>query len=150
MVFTFHHKDPDAWGAVLEAIDGAGLRVVNTYPVRGENRLSVHINGQRAIQLDSVIVCRNGRKHPTADWAEVAERIEAAARERLARFRGSDSDDLSMLDASVVVRGACMTQFSAYERVLDGDDEVDERDAMNRVQRITTALNEGERPRSEE
>jgi putative DNA methylase len=150
MVFTFHHKDPDAWGAVLEAIDGAGLRVVNTYPVRGENRLSVHINGQRAIQLDSVIVCRNGRKHPTADWGEVAERIEAAARERLARFRGSDSDDLSMLDASVVVRGACMTQFSAYERVLDGDDEVDERDAMNRVQRITTALNERERPRSEE
>lgn len=144
MVFTFHHKNPDAWGAVLEAIDGAGLRVVNTYPVRGENRLSVHINGQRAIQLDSAIVCRKDHKQPTGEWTDIAQRIENESWDRLSQFHESDDDDLSLLDASVVVRGACMTHVSKYEQVLDGSEPVDEREAMNRVEEITAELNDRE------
>lgn len=144
MVFTFHHKEPDAWGAVLEAIDGAGFRVVNTYPVRGENRLSVHINGQRAIQLDSAIVCRKDHKKSSADWERVARAIESASEERLADFHESDDEDLSLLDASVVVRGECMTQFSKYETVLEDGTEVTEREAMNRVEEITKRLNQRE------
>lgn len=144
MVFTFHHREPEAWGAVLEAVGGAGLRVVNTYPVRGENRLSVHINGQRAIQLDSAVVCRLAGERPTGEWGAVIEEIEADARDRLATFRGSDDDDLSLLDASVVVRGACLTHFSRYERVLDGDEPVSERAAMRRIGDLTAELNDRE------
>jgi len=141
LVFTFHHKQAAAWGAVLEAIDGAGFRVVNTYPVRGENRLSVHINGQRAIQLDSAIVCRKGHKREEATWEAVVERIETESRTRLTAFHESDSDDLSVLDAAVVVRGACMTHFSTYERVVEDGTEVTEREAMARIEAITEKLN---------
>jgi adenine-specific DNA methylase len=144
MVFTFHHKDPDAWGAVLEAIDGAGLRVVNTYPVRGENRLSVHINGQRAIQLDSAIVCRKDHKQPTGEWTNVAAKIEEESWNRLTQFHQSDDDDLSLLDASVVVRGACMTHFSRYDQVFDDGEAISEREAMNRVEAVTAELNDRE------
>ena len=144
MVFTFHHKEPDAWGAVLEAIDGAGFRVVNTYPVRGENRLSVHINGQRAIQLDSAIVCRKDHKRSTGEWDDVVQAIEDESWERLQNFHESDDEDLSLLDASVVVRGACMTQFSKYEEVLDNGEQVNEREAMNRVEDLTHELNNRE------
>lgn len=143
-VFTFHHKDPDAWGAVLEAIDGAGFRVVNTYPVRGENRLSVHINGQRAIQLDSAIVCRKDHKRSTGDWNDVAQAIENESWERLQEFHESDDDDLSLLDASVVVRGACMTHFSKYEQVIDDGGDLTEREAMNRAEEIIAELNDRE------
>jgi adenine-specific DNA methylase len=144
MVFTFHHKKADAWGAILKAIDGADFRVVNTYPVRGENRLSVHINGQRAIQLDSAIVCRKGHKREEGRWEDVVDSIEEESRERLTQFHESDDDDLSLLDASVVVRGACMTHFSKYERVLDDGEEVSEREALNRVEEITQKLNSEE------
>jgi adenine-specific DNA methylase len=117
---------------------------VDTYPVRGENRLSVHINGQRAIQLDSAVVCRLAGERPTGEWDAVIEEIEADARDRLATFRGSDDDDLSLLDASVVVRGACLTHFSRYERVLDGDEPVSERAAMRRIGDLTAELNDRE------
>jgi adenine-specific DNA methylase len=141
MVFTFHHKESDAWGAVLEAIDGAGFRVVNTYPVRGENRLSVHINGQRAIQLDSAIVCRKDHKRSTGEWNDVVRAIKEESWERLQNFHESDDQDLSLLDASVVVRGACMTQFSKYEEVLDDGEQIDEREVMNRVEDLIHELN---------
>lgn len=144
LVFTFHHKDPEAWGAVLEAIDGAGFRVVNTYPVRGENRLSVHINGQRAIQLDSAIVCRKDHKRSTGAWDDVAAAIEAESRRRLEEFHQSDDEDLSRLDASVVVRGACMTHYSEYEQVLEDDSPVTEREAMTRAEEIVSELNRRE------
>lgn len=145
MVFTFHHKDPDAWGAVLEAIDGAGFRVVNTYPVRGENRLSVHIKGQRAVLLDSVIVCRKDHKRPEGTWSAVYSEIEQVTRERLRSFHESDDDDLSHLDASVVAYGACMAETSKFETVVDDDGEsVSEREAMQRIQQLINTLNEEE------
>jgi putative DNA methylase len=145
LVFTFHHKSPDVWGALLESLDGAGFRVVQTYPVRGENRLSVHINGQRAVLLDSVIVCRKDHKKPAARWETVYEEIEHEARERIREFHEeTDDDDLSRLDSSVVARGACMTAYSRYERVTDNNGKVTERDAMQRVQTLIDGLNDEE------
>ena len=144
LAFTFHHKDPDAWGAVLSALADAGYRVVQTYPVRGENRLSVHIKDQRAVLLDSVIVCRKDHKRDDADWKTVYESVEKNARDRIKRFHGQEDDDLSRLDASVVVRGACMTAYSTYENVRDGDGPVDEREAMQRLQPLIERLNDEE------
>jgi adenine-specific DNA methylase len=144
LAFTFHHKDPDAWGAVLEAIDGAGYRVVQTYPVRGENRLSVHIKDQRAVLLDSVIVCRKDHKKADAEWSSVYESIEQETRERIQKFHGEEDEDLSRLDASVVARGACMTAYSTYENVHDGDDTVSEREAMQRIQPLIEEINDEE------
>ncbi|MFA9416934.1 hypothetical protein [Natrinema sp. HArc-T2] len=143
LAFTFHHKQPKAWGAVLEAIDGAGFRVVTTYPVRGENRLSVHIKGQRAVLLDSVIVCRKDHKKPEGDWSEIYNTIEAVTRDRIRTFHESDDDDLSRLDASVVAYGTCMTEYSKYESITDDDgDEVSERDAMANIQPLIDELND--------
>jgi len=144
LAFTFHHKDPEAWGAVLEAIDGAGYRVVQTYPVRGENRLSVHIKDQRAVLLDSVIVCRKDHKRGEAEWRSVYKDIEKETRSRIQRFHTKDDEDLSRLDASVVARGACMSAYSAFESVYDGDDRVDEREAMKRIQSLIDEINNEE------
>lgn len=145
LAFTFHHKQPKAWGAVLEAIDGAGFRVVTTYPVRGENRLSVHIKGQRAVLLDSVIVCRKDHKKPEGDWSSIYNTIEEVTRERVQTFHESDDDDLSRLDASVVAYGTCMTEYSKYETVTNDDgEEVSERDAMENIQSLIDELNEEE------
>lgn len=141
LVFTFHHKQPEAWGAVLEAVGGAGFRAVTTYPVRGENRLSVHINGQRAVLLDSVIVCRKARTEREGNWTEIRETVEEATREGIRAFHESDDDALSRLDASVVAYGTCMTEYSKYESVTDGDEAVSERAAMEAVQPLIDELN---------
>jgi putative DNA methylase len=140
VVFTFHHKQADAWAAVLDAISDAGLRVVATYPVRGENRLSVHINGQRAIQLDSVIVCRKHDGVTVRPWSEVRNRVERDARRRLDRFHQSEDDDLSLLDASVVVRGAAMCHLSAVD-IRHDNGALSTREAMRRLNDIVDRLN---------
>jgi len=140
LVFTFHHKRAEAWGAVLSALTGAGFRVVATYPVRGENRLSVHIDGQRAIQLDSVVVCRlAGERSPRA-WTDVVDAVEREARGRLADFRASDDEDLSALDASVVVRGVGLRHLSAAE-VHDDGERLSPGEAMARLAPVTARLN---------
>lgn len=144
LAFTFHHKRPRAWGAVLEAIDRSGFRVVITYPVRGENRLSVHIKGQRAVLLDSVIVCRKDDKKPEGNWRAVYNEIEQATRERIRAFHESDDDDLSRLDASVVAYGICMTEYSKFESVVDDGGIVNERDAMDRIQPLIEEINSQE------
>lgn len=145
LAFTFHHKQPEAWGAVLEAIDGAGFRVVTTYPVRGENRLSVHIKGQRAVLLDSVIVCRKDHKKSEGNWDSIYEEIKQVTRERIHSFHESDDDDLSRLDASVVAYGTCMTEYSKFRTIVgDEGDVVTERDAMERLQPLIDDLNEEE------
>lgn len=142
LVFTFHHREPEVWGAVLEALQGAGFRVVTTYPVRGENRLSVHINGQRAIQLDSVVVCRTGARRGTTTWEALREAVRSTASRRLASFRDGADEDLSALDASVVVRGTCMARYSAHEAVEADGERLTAAEAMRRVDRIAAALNE--------
>lgn len=145
MIFTFHHKNPDAWGAVLEAVDGAGFRVMDTYPVRGENRLSVHIKGQRAVLLDSIIVCRKDHKKSGTDWDQVYSEIERVTRDRVHSFHESDDGDLSRLDASVVAYGVCMSEYSKFETIVDNDGRsVREREAMQRIQPLINALNEEE------
>jgi putative DNA methylase len=142
LAFTFHHKQPEAWGAVLEAISGAGFRVVNTYPVRGENRLSVHIKGQRAVLLDSVIVCRKDHKKSEEVWDAVYGEIKRKTRERIHSFHELEDDDLSRLDASVVAYGICMTEYSKFETVARDDGVVvSERDAMDRIQPLIDDLN---------
>ncbi len=140
LVFTFHHKRAAAWGAVLEALADAGFRVVATYPVRGENRLSVHVDGQRAIQLDSVVVCRLAGERSPRPWADVVDAVERDARERLAGFRASDDEDLSALDASVVVRGVAMRHLSGSV-VHDDGERLSPREAIARLAPVTARLN---------
>ena len=143
LVFTFHHGDAAAWGALCAALDGAGFRAVAAYPVRGENSRSVHIDGQRAIRLDSVLVCRRPGTRGTGVWDDVRERVERTARERLATIRDAEGE-LSALDASVVVRGACLVGYSAHETVVDGDGAVSPREALERIGTVTERLNEEE------
>ena len=121
LAFTFHHKAAAAWAAVLEALTGAGFRVVATYPVRGENRRSVHIDGQRAIQLDSVIVCRPIAPAGTGTATALVDEVRNRASDRLESFHATGDEDLSRLDASVVLRGVWLTACSRYETILNGD-----------------------------
>jgi adenine-specific DNA methylase len=43
LVFTFHHKESDAWSSVLQSVLNAGFYVVSTYPIHSEMSTSTHI-----------------------------------------------------------------------------------------------------------
>lgn len=62
MVFTYHHKAPEAWVAVGMALAHSGLQCTSVIPMRGEGDGGLHSkNG--TIKWDAVLVCRkSGRR----------------------------------------------------------------------------------------
>lgn len=57
MVFTFHHRDVEAWGALARALLDAGFLVTNVFPVRSEGKSGFH-STTGTIKWDSVLICR--------------------------------------------------------------------------------------------
>ncbi len=79
LVFTFHHRDPVAWAAVVQAVGEAGFRVVAAYPVRAETRSGLHSDPGN-IKWDLPFVCRKrSGADPALPWSELKEEIRATA-----------------------------------------------------------------------
>lgn len=78
MVFTYHHKAPEAWLAVGTALARSGLRCTSVIPMRGEGDGGLHSkNG--TIKWDAVMVCRKSGPPVvhTSDLTAVVVRREA-------------------------------------------------------------------------
>jgi len=63
-VFTYHHNDLEAYVPVGVAVLDAGLNCTATLPSPAEMTASLHINGTGSSVVDTVLVCRKGRKQP--------------------------------------------------------------------------------------
>jgi putative DNA methylase len=69
MVFTFHHRDVQAWDALARALFNGGFVVTNVFPVRSEGKSGFHSTAG-TIKWDSVLTCRpkeealSGGSHP--------------------------------------------------------------------------------------
>lgn len=57
MVFTFHHRDLNAWKALAISLWKAGFEITNNFPVRSEGRSGFH-STSGTIKWDAVLVCR--------------------------------------------------------------------------------------------
>ena len=78
-VFTYHHNDPAAYGAVVVAILDAGLDCTATFPAAAEMSASLHIQGTGSSILDSVFVCRrdNNADRPHNDVRQILQQDAA-------------------------------------------------------------------------
>lgn len=111
LVFTFHHKQEEAWEIVLKAIIDAGFYVVATYPVHSEMRVSVHVSYQDAVRYDSIIVCRKKEQTEEISWDECLKKIREESERTLSIFDGTPLWDV---DRSVVVFGNCLKYYSRF------------------------------------
>jgi putative DNA methylase len=57
LVFTFHHRNPNAWAALGSAIKQADLLVTNVFPVRSEGQSQFH-SSEGNLKWDAVFCCR--------------------------------------------------------------------------------------------
>ncbi len=62
-VFTYHHKSPEAWAALGEALARSGLKCTAVVPMRGEGQGGLH-SYEGTLKWDAVLVCRKGRFRP--------------------------------------------------------------------------------------
>jgi len=77
LVFTFHHRDEEAWSTIFKSIIDSGFYVSVTYPVYSEMAISVHIKGQEAVKYDTIVVCRrrNGNTPAPLSWGLLVETV---------------------------------------------------------------------------
>jgi adenine-specific DNA methylase len=79
MVFTYHSASADAWSAIGQALDGAGMRITALWPLRNDSHMGHHSSDGNC-EWDLVVVCRRkGDCAPATldstakEWAEAAK-----------------------------------------------------------------------------
>mgnify|MGYP001093296327 CR=1 FL=1 len=140
MAFTFHHKEHEAWSSVMGAVLDAGFYVSAIYPVHSEQPTSIHIRDQRAIEYDSVVVCRKRVGDGHISWEQLEDQIHFQASGTLRQLQ-TTGQGLSRADVSVIVLGKCLELYSQhYPNVMEGDRPVQVEEAVTRLWTIIDSL----------
>lgn len=113
MVFTYHHKQSQAWAAVLEAILKAGFYVSAMYPVTSEPAFNPHIKNKDSIEYDAIIVCRKRAEEKFITFEKYEEKLYLKARDIIEKEK-KKRPTLSKGDISVIVFGKCLETYSKY------------------------------------
>jgi len=137
MVFTFHHQEEKAWGAVLQSVLNAGFYIPAIYPVQSEKSTSTHIFKKANVTYDMVVVCRKSASEPEREhWSRIEDEIYFRVEEELKRLEKSKKN-LSPEDVFVVAIGKCLELYSKhYPKVYRDDHMVSIDDALSSIQEI--------------
>lgn len=124
-VFTYHHKSPEAWAALGDALAGSGLSCTSVIPMRGEGQGGLH-SYEGTLKWDAVLVCRPGPVNPsgsaTVSRNDVALARKAAAawtrRLRRPRLGFRAPDELNLFRAILAGRAKPDTGGRSRETLL--------------------------------
>ena len=141
LVFTFHHKKQEAWGAVLRTILDSGFYVTTTYPVRSEMKASTHLHELENIVYDMIFVCRKRGKETTPkSWKSIKGSIERSVNETISRLQ-SNGERPSSPDMFAMVLGKCLELYSKhYPMVMDGDEMISPEEALESIDELLGGL----------
>jgi len=137
MVFTFHHQEEKAWGAVLQSVLNAGFYVSAVYPVQSESTVNPHIFEKANVRYDMVVVCRKREEKPKRKhWSQIEDEIYFKVEEELKRLE-KHKRNLSSEDIFVVTIGKCLELYSKhYPEVYKGNKKVSIEEALSSIREI--------------
>ena len=141
LVFTFHHKNQEAWGAILRVILDSGFYVTTTYPVRSEMKASTHLHELENIVYDMIFVCRKrGEGTSPKSWKSIKNSIERSVRKTITRLQ-DNGETPSSVDIFAVILGKSLELYSKhYPMVMDGDRTVSPEDALESIEALLGGL----------
>lgn len=137
MVFTFHHQEEKAWGAVLQSVLSAGFYISAIYPVQSEKGASLHIFAQANVRYDMVVVCRKRETRSERKyWSQIEDEIYFKVEDELKRLE-KHKKNLSQEDLFVVTIGKCLELYSKhYPEVYKGEEKVSIEEALSSIREI--------------
>ncbi len=114
MVFTFHHQEEKAWGAVLQSVLNAGFYISAIYPVHSEKSTSTHIFQKANVRYDMVVVCRKRKEESEKRyWSQIEDEIYFKVQDEIKRLEARRRN-LSQEDIFVITIGKCLELYSKY------------------------------------
>jgi putative DNA methylase len=138
MVFTYHHKQDEAWSAVLKALLDAGFYITAAWPIHSEMSSSTHIYDKKNISYDTIIVARRrDGEGKRISWYRLAQQIHDRAAEIVEYYQRHDGRYLSEPDMGVVAQAKCLELYSKhYPNVMEEGDMVEVKEAVQRTSAI--------------
>ncbi len=137
MVFTFHHQEEKAWGAVLQSVLNAGFYISAIYPVQSEMTTSTHIFQKANVRYDMVVVCRKRKKKPEKRyWSQIEDEIYFKVQDEIKRLEARKRN-LSQEDIFVITIGKCLELYSKhYPEVYKNGKRVSIDEALSSIREI--------------
>ncbi|MBU4500951.1 MAG: hypothetical protein KKA79_00040, partial [Nanoarchaeota archaeon] len=141
MVFTFHHKETEAWASMLKPVLSAGFYINAVYPIHSEMMTSYHISNTKSISYDTIIVCRKRLEEPQEiSWSNLKIQIYAKTKEMTERLLKT-RPYLGEGDVKVVAMGKGLELYSKhYPKVLFKDGYLQPRDATFRMDELVDQI----------
>jgi putative DNA methylase len=138
MAFTYHHKQDEAWSAVLKSLLDAGFYVTAAWPIHSEMSSSTHIYDKKNISYDTIIVARRrDGEGERISWYRLAQQIHDRAAEIVEYYRRHDGRYLSEPDMGVVAQAKCLEFYSKhYPNVMEEGEMVEVKEAVQRTSAI--------------
>ncbi len=114
LAFTFHHSRGEAWAALADAIEKAGLEVVATHPVKAEMSVATPKNqAKEPINLDLIIVCKRPSAQPGLSREAIVQETLTEAGDLIRRYNAAGTK-LSRGDVRVILMGAFLKAHSRW------------------------------------
>ncbi len=138
MAFTYHHKQDEAWSAVLKALLDAGFYVTAAWPIHSEMSSSTHIYDKKNISYDTILVARRrDGEGERISWYRLAQQIHDRAAAIVEYYRRHDGRYLSEPDMGVVAQAKCLELYSKhYPNVMEEGEMVEVKEAVQRTSAI--------------
>ena len=126
IVYAFKQQEAEqgglvstGWEAVLEALIGAGLSVMGTWPIHGTGSARARGLSSNALATYVLLVCRpRAPEAPIATFGEFRSELKAHLAEGVRALR---SASIAPVDLAQAVVGPGMQVFSSYAKVLQAD-----------------------------
>jgi len=137
MVFTFHHQEEKAWGAVLQSVLNASFYISAIYPVQSESNVSPHIFQKANVRYDMVVVCRKRKERPEKRyWSQVEDEIYFKVQDEIKRLEARKRN-LSQEDIFVITIGKCLELYSkSYPEVYKNGKRVSIDEALSSIREL--------------
>lgn len=140
MVFTYHHREDQAWSAVLGALLNAGFYITAAWPIHSEMSTSTHIYQKKNISYDTIIVARKrAGEGERISWRNLEDQIYARATQIVQFYVHENGKYVSDPDMGVIAQAKCLELYSQhYPNVMEGGEPVSVQEAVKRTTDIVT------------
>ncbi len=119
LIFTFHHKELDAWVKLINSLIEQKFIIKSIYPVHSEMKTSTQIRGTKSIGIDVIFVCRKQLDEVlTKEWKEVIKEAKSEINEKLSILHDTIMD-LSEIDCFVLKMGVGLKFYTQYHHSIE-------------------------------